>query len=228
MTLDHEERLDPNYYRDARRHNYFDTDDFLREKLDGTGLEVGFDGIGMMATEDFIVGLQEGLETEVGEASAVIMYQCGLQWGKLDMDRFEERFEEEYGKPMHEMNVHFALEAWWWPLTSAGWGSWEVDLSRVDQGYVVVRLHNSAVAKSLGRVGKPVCHLYAGLLAGAMSRVVGNDLSSIEIQCYAMGEDHCRFLIGQDDRVDAAEFWMNEGASAADIVRQLEDQSNPQ
>jgi hypothetical protein len=55
-----------------------------------------------------------------------------------------------------------------------------------------------------------------------MSHIVGRDLSSIEIQCYAMGEDHCRFLIGRDERVDAAEFWLNEGASASDIVRQLE------
>ncbi len=217
-----DERLSPEYYRGARRHNYFGTDDYLREKLQGTGLELGYGGLGMMATEDFIVGLQEGLEKEVGEASAVIMYQCGLKWGQLDMERFEERYKDEYGKEIWDMNVHFVLESWWWPLTAAGWGSWNVDLSRVDQGYIVVRLHNSAVAQSLERVGKPVCHLYAGLLAGSMSHIVGRDLSAIEIQCYAMGEDHCRFLIGRDERVDAAEFWLNEGASASDIVRQLD------
>jgi hypothetical protein len=217
-----EDRLSAEYYRGARRHNYFGTDDYLREKLQGTGLELGYGGLGMMATEDFIVGLQEGLEKEVGEASAVIMYQCGLKWGQLDMERFEKRFEDEYEKEIWDMNVHFVLESWWWPLTAAGWGSWNVDLSRVDQGYIVVRLHNSAVAQSLERVGKPVCHLYAGLLAGSMSHIVGRDLSAIEIQCYAMGEDHCRFLIGRDERVDAAEFWLNEGASASDIVRQLE------
>jgi hypothetical protein len=222
MMEEHEEHLDPDYYRDGRRHNYFDTDDYLRRKLEGTGLELGYGGVGMMATEDFIVGLQEGLEAEVGEASAVIMYQCGLEWGKLDMRAFEERMREEYEKEIHDMNVHFVLEAWWWPLTAAGWGSWNVDLTRVDQGYIIVQLHNSAVAQSLGRIGKPVCHLYAGMLAGSMSHVVGNELSAIEIQCYAMGEERCQFLIGRDERVDAAEFWLNEGASAADIVRQLE------
>ncbi len=210
--------------KQQRKHNYFGKDDYLKRKLEGTGLELGYGGTGMMATEDFIVGLQEGLEAEVGEASAVIMYQCGLEWGKQDMERFEERFEGEFGQPMRSMNVNFVLETWWWPLTAAGWGNWRVDLERVKQGYIMVDLYQSAVAHSLERIGKPVCHLYAGMLGGSMSVMVGNDLSCIEIQCYAMGEDHCRFLIGSDDRVDAAEFWLNEGASANDIARRLETQ----
>ncbi len=206
----------------TRRHNYYDIDTFLQHKTEGTGLELGWGGTAMMATEDFIVGLQQGLETEVGEASSIIMYQCGLEWGKLDMKRFEDRIAEEYQCPMREMNVQFVLESWWWPLQSAGWGNWEVDLSRVDQGYIMVRLYNSAVAQSLEQVGKPVCHMYAGMLAGAMTHIVSRELNGIEIQCYAMGEDHCRFLIGTEDQVDAAEFWLNEGAQASDIVRRLE------
>lgn len=221
MTLTDED-LSIDALREGRRHNYYDVDDYLERKTEGTGLELGYGGLGMMATEDFIVGLQQGLETEVGEASAILMYQCGLEWGKLDMERFEDRISEEFEKPMREMNVQFVLESWWWPLTAAGWGSWHVDLSRVDQGYISVRLYNSAVAQSLERVGKPVCHMYAGMLAGAMTHTVQRELNSIEIQCYAMGEDHCRFLIGGDEQVDAAEFWLNEGAQASDIVRRLE------
>lgn len=206
----------------ARKHNYYATSEYLRQRTKGSGLELGYGGTGMMANEDFILGLQEGLEAEVGEASAVIMYQCGLAWGKLDMERFEVRVAQEFGRKMREMNVQFVLESWWWPLQAAGWGAWRVDLGRVKQGYIMVDLFESAVAKSLDQVGKPVCHLYAGMLAGSLSVMVGNSLSCIEIQCYAMGEDNCRFLIGSDKRVDAAEFWLNEGASAAEIARRLE------
>lgn len=225
MAIDHHLE-DENAPAPTRKHNYFGQEDYLRRKLHDTALELGYGGLGMMASEDFIIGLQQGLEAEVGEASAVIMYQCGLQWGKLDMQDFEKRMEREYGRAMRDMNVHFVLEAWWWPLTSAGWGSWSVDLGRVDQGYIVVQMNNSAVAQSLERVGKPVCHLYAGLLAGALTPLVGAEMSSIEIQCYAMGEDHCRFLVGREERVDAAEFWLNEGASAVEIVRQLDKKNS--
>ena len=39
--MSHEERLSPDYYRDGRRHNYFGADDYLRRKLEGSGLELG-------------------------------------------------------------------------------------------------------------------------------------------------------------------------------------------
>lgn len=207
----------------ARKHNYYELHEYLRSRTRDTALELGYSGLGMMASEDFILGLQQGLEAEVGEASAVIMYQCGLEWGRIDMERFEQRVLQEWGKPMRTMNVSFILETWWWPLTAAGWGAWRVDLGRVKQGYIVVDLFNSAVAQSLEPLGKPVCHLYAGMLAGAMSVLVRKQLSSIEIQCYAMGEDNCRFLVASEKRVDAAEFWLNEGAQASDILRRLEN-----
>jgi hypothetical protein len=70
-------------------------------------------------------------------------------------------------------------------------------------------------------VGKPVCHIYAGLLAGFFSRLVKKSLNCIEIQCYAMGETYCKFLIGKQDRIDAATFWQNEGANAKDIETKL-------
>ncbi|TVR02582.1 MAG: 4-vinyl reductase [Deltaproteobacteria bacterium] len=215
---------DPTIGPMARKHNYYGKEDYLRKKLRGSALELGYGGVGMMATEDFIVGLQEGLENEVGEASAVIMYQCGLEWGRIDMQRFQKRVSEEFGRSAREMNVQFVLETWWWPLTAAGWGGWNVDLGRVRQGFIVVDLFNSAVAQSLELVGKPVCHLYAGMLAGSMSVFIGKDLSCIEIQCYAMGEDHCRFMIGSEKRIDAAEFWLNEGARASEIVRRMGEQ----
>jgi hypothetical protein len=37
-----------------------------------------------------------------------------------------------------------------------------------------------------------------------------------------MGEDFCKFLIGSEKRVDAASFWVQEGASAKDIAERLQ------
>jgi predicted hydrocarbon binding protein len=205
-------------------HNRFALDEFVKELPDDARIKLANYGNGMLAGEDFVIGLQEGLEREVGEASAVIMYQCGVEWGRQDMARFEPSIEAEFGRPMREMNVQFVLESWWWPLAAAGWGSWKVDMSRLRQGFIVVDLHQSAVAESLENVGKPVCHLYAGLLAGSLSTFIRRSLSCIEIQCYAMGEDKCRFLVGNSQRIDAAEFWLNEGARASEILRQLDIQ----
>jgi hypothetical protein len=36
-----------------------------------------------------------------------------------------------------------------------------------------------------------------------------------------MGETYCKFLLGKQDRIDAATFWQNEGAGAKDIQKKL-------
>lgn len=175
----------------------------------------------MFASEDFIIGLIEGLEEEVGSASAVVMYNIGYQWGMRDAKFFQQWFEQEYKKNIREVNSVFMLEAWWWPFTAQGWGNWEVDMSEHKNGFMFVNIFDSAVARTLGDVGKPVCHLYAGLFAGFFSDIVKKSLSCIEIQCYSMGETYCKFLLSSKDRVDAANFWHNEGATARDIEKRL-------
>jgi predicted hydrocarbon binding protein len=203
------------------KHNIYTLEDFLRHDAEkGTVLTRNAQRT-FHVSEDFIVGLQAGLEQEVGDASAVVMYKCGFQWGLADMRRFETTMAREYGQDIQATNINFMMETWWWPLQAMGWGSWEIDFSKHDQGIVVVNVYDSIVAKSLGEVGKPVCYLYAGMLAGVLTHLSRRPLSGIEIQCYAMGATYCRFVIGAEKRINAVEFWMEEGASASDVLSKL-------
>lgn len=70
----------------------------------------------LFVSEDFIIGLIEGLEEEVGEASGMVMYNIGYEWGLKDAQFFQQWFEREYEKNIREVNSMFMLEAWWWPL----------------------------------------------------------------------------------------------------------------
>jgi len=202
------------------KHNYYNQEDFLSfDTESGTAKTFNAQRV-FHASEDFIMGLQAGLEEEVGDASAVVMYKCGFSWGMADMRRFEAQMSKEFSTDVQRMNVQFVMEEWWWPLQAMGWGSWEIDLeSKRDQGLVIVNLFDSAVAKSLGEVGKPVCYLYAGLFAGVLTHLSRKSLSGIEIQCYAMGATYCRFLIGAEKRINAVEFWLEEGATASEVLR---------
>ena len=175
----------------------------------------------MLVTEDFIVGCQAALEEEVGDAAGEIMYRCGYEWGKQDIAAFDKRMQEEFKRPIEEMVFGMMLETWWWPLQVAGWGAWKYDLTNKSQGIIFVDLYDSAVAKSVGNVGKVVCHYYAGMFAAVFGHLARYDLSGIEIQCYSMGEESCKFLIGSSKRINAAQFWVREGASAKDIIAKL-------
>lgn len=175
----------------------------------------------LLAGEDFIISLLKGLEHEVGDAAGWLLYTIGQNWGKQDAIAFEGWFKEQYNLTLQTANLGFAMETWWWPLTAQGWGTWSLDLNALKDGYIFVDLFDSAVAKTLGQIGKPVCHLYAGMLSGFFSTVFQKNLSSTEVQCYAMGNEFCRFLIGSEKRIRATEFWMSSGATLADIENRL-------
>lgn len=203
------------------KHAHFSVEDFFHfQTEEGTIVDWNQER-NILASEDFIIGLIEGLEEEVGPAASVVMYNIGKEWGERDAKFFQRWFELEYGYNMSQMNLSYVLEAWWWPFTTQGWGNWDVDLSEQKNGFMFVNIFDSVVARTLGDVGKPVCHIYAGLLAGFFSALVRKQLSCIEIQCYAMGETYCKFLLGKQDRIDAATFWQNEGATTKDIQKKL-------
>ena len=201
-------------------HHQFDIHRFLRRETGGRLLNRN-DQRMILTTEDFVVGFQQALEEEVGDAAAEIMYRCGFEWGKADINGFEKRFRTEFGKSPDEMIGGFVMEMWWWPLQAAGWGSWEYDLSHQSDGLIFVDLYESAIAKSVGNIGKVACHYYAGMFAAVFSHLVKRDLSGIEIQCYSMGEDFCKFLIGASKRIQATQFWVREGATANEIISRL-------
>ncbi|MEL4895263.1 V4R domain-containing protein [Crocosphaera sp. Alani8] len=206
-----------------KKHNHYALEDFFSFQTETGSIVDWNESRNVLTTEDFILGLIEGLEQEIGSAAGVVTYNIGKDWGMRDADFFQQWLYDQYKyeKPLKKMNLNYVLEAWWWPFTAQGWGNWEVDMSEQKNGFMFVNVFDSAVARTLGDVGKPVCHIYAGLLAGFFSKLVNKELNAIEIQCYAMGEAYCKFLVGKKDRVDAATFWLNEGALAKDIEKKL-------
>lgn len=207
----------------SSNHNYYTLEDYYDKSGKGTILD-RYRKRAVFVNEDFIVGLQKGLEQEVDDVAPVIMYKCGYEWGLQDMKNFDTRFAQEFEwTTMRKMNTEMVLETWWWPFQVNGWGAWTFDFSHKKQGLIFVDLYNSAIAQSIGNVGKVVCHFYAGLFAGVFTYLSQKELSGIEIQCYSMGESYCKFLMGAEKKVNAAEFWVQEGASAGEILSKVKE-----
>jgi uncharacterized protein len=202
-------------------HNYYHPDEFFRQDEQCGAIYLRDGQRAAKVTESFINGLHLGIEEEVGNVSALLMYKCGQEWGQQDMKRFNNRMRQEFGGgklDIWQMNKRFVFECWWWPLTVEGFGGWSLDMSFVKRGLTVVELRNSAVAHAMKIVGKPVCHLYAGLFAGVFSVYEREERQSIEVQCYSMGNDVCKFIIGDQKHVNAADFWRQQGATAGEIL----------
>jgi predicted hydrocarbon binding protein len=205
------------------RHNYYHDDRFFQQDRQ-TGILRNIYGQRVVrVTEDFIIGLLAGLEEEVGDAAGEIMYKAGYQWGLEDMKSFVPRVQQEFEVQFSKMGMGMMLETWWWPLQIEGWGGWRYDFRQGKQGLIFIDLFESAVAQSLGNVGKVMCYFYAGLFAAVFTLLSKKELACIEIQCYSMGEDFCKFLISTNKRVNAAAFWRSEGATSADIMKKVKD-----
>jgi len=205
------------------RHNYYTDDRFFQHDPQTGILRNVYGQRVVRVTEDFITGLLAGLEEEVGDAAGEIMYKAGYQWGVEDMKSFCPRAEQEFEVQFNKMGMGMMLETWWWPLQIEGWGGWRYDFRQGKQGLIFIDLYESAVAKSLGNVGKVMCYFYAGLFAAVFTVLSKRELGCIEIQCYSMGEDFCKFLISSAKRVNAAAFWRSEGATSADIMKKVRD-----
>jgi uncharacterized protein len=201
-------------------HNYYAPERFF-DRRDAARLRTVHAERVMLVPEDFLMGFQLALDEQVGDAAGEIMYRCGFEWGKQDIVLFMKRLEAEYQRPTKTFSMGTLLELWWWPLQAEGWGAWRYDLSNRKEGLVYIDVFESAVAQTIGNIGKVVCHYYAGMFAAVFSHLSRKDLSGIEIQCLSMGEDFCKFLIGSSKRINAAQFWVREGAAAKDIIARL-------
>ncbi|WP_247216194.1 V4R domain-containing protein [Synechococcus sp. C9] len=203
------------------KHNHYDLTTFFHWDL-AQGKVTDWNGaVNFFASEDLITGLLDGLTEEVGEAAPVVMYQIGRQWGTFDGHAFDQWFTAEFQRSVRQSNLLFLLETWWWPFTAQGWGRWEVDLSLQKQNILLVNIFDSAIARTLGVVGKPVCHLYAGLFAGFLSHLVQRTLECAEIQCYSMGATYCRFVVGKAPVIQQVNQWVSQGLSVRDIEQKL-------
>jgi predicted hydrocarbon binding protein len=211
-------------------HNYYTPDEFFKADAKEGAIYLRDGERAAKVNESFIAGLHLGIEEEVGDSSGLLMYRCGHQWALRDMKRFSNRMRQEYGggkTDIWQMNKQFVMETWWWPLTVQGFGAWRLTMNKEgneafqNKGLTVIELRNSAVAQSMALAGKPVCHMYAGLFAGVFSFYEREERGCIEIQCYAMGNDVCKFLIGSQKHMNAVEFWSKEGATANEILEKL-------
>ena len=146
----------------------------------------------MLIRPDTLIGLQRFVEAAIGpEACAEAMMASGYRGGSLSSRRYKELFN--YSD--HEI-VAFMCQMG----CEIGWGKFgllELDPARKR---LVIEVADSpiaeAYARDLLRASKhPVCHLLRGVLAGMAVGIFGDHVASEEVECVAMGDPVCRFVV---------------------------------
>jgi hypothetical protein len=180
--------------------------------------------------EALMQSLHRGLEGAAADQTRHLLYRAGYEWGLQDMLQLSSRMKEEAGggssADLWQMDAPFVLERWSAPFAASGWGACIFDLSAHAKGITLVELRHSAAAGAVGRANAPVCHLYAGLFAGALSFYDRVESHAVETECAAQGHACCRFIVGPGPLIDQAESARHSGVGH-DAVRRLVLEARP-
>lgn len=190
---------------------------FARSFSDAEGRPVGVAGI------EFVRSLHFALLETFGDDTQDVLYRIGFEWGLREMTGLNARLRDEFGREsdLWQMDVKFVLETWWAPLLAGGWGTWTLQSTSKSRGVSVFDVQNSLVAAALPGADFPVCHLYAGLFAGGLSFLERAERHGVEINCRAVGDAACLFVIAPTAEVDGVETSRQQGTATAEIIRQL-------
>lgn len=185
--------------------NYFATDAYVRSDLE-MGLLENRQGDRLLALpETLIQAIYSGLDKETGQASRLVLFNCGRWWGKSFYSRFCEEITDYYGTSLSDMPMVEFIQALQQCWVTHGWGKIELDQTHQHRGFLVVKVTNSPFARLAPTHDQPTCHLEAGVLASFFSQLTGRELHCIQTTCESMGADCNRFVLGLPKRLEPAE-----------------------
>jgi len=202
--------------------NYFASDAYVRGDLE-LGLLENRRGDRLIALpETLIKAIYSGLEQETGQASRLVLFNCGRWWGKNFYVRFCEEVSEYYGQVVSEMEMVEFLQCLQQCWKTHGWGTFDLDPSYSEQGFLVVKISNSLFAKTAPKSSKrPACFLEAGILSSFFSQLTGRELHCLQTSCESLGSDCNRFILGLGDRLGPAEAIIEQGQEHDAVLGQL-------
>jgi predicted hydrocarbon binding protein len=200
--------------------NYFATSAYVRGDLE-MGLLENRQGDRLIALpETFIQGIYAGLEKETGQASKLVLFNCGRWWGKNFYTRFAEQITDYYEIPISEMPMVEFLQCLQQCWITHGWGKIDLDQSYQHRGLLVITIWNSPFAKLAAPKDQPTCYLEAGVLTAFFGQLAGRELHCVQTTCESMGADCNRFILGLPKRLEPAETMVT-NLDHATILEQL-------
>jgi uncharacterized protein len=153
-----------------------------------------------------IEAIYSGLLKETGQATSLVLFNCGRWWGKNFYTRFRDEVTDYYEKPLVDMSMaeflHCLKDCW----ATYGWGLMEFDQTHHQRGFIILRTTNSSFANSAPSDHQgAACSLEAGVLSAFFSQLVGRDLHTVQTTCESLGASSNTFIVGTRNRLESVE-----------------------
>lgn len=172
-------------------------------------------------TSDFLIGFRRAVIDETGPAADEVFKTCGRKWGGFAASRFDTEMSEFYGQPLRSLTLAKFQTCLTEMFCQQGWGKVMLDLSKHDQGLILLKVHDPIFAELSGPSETPVESLMAGVLAGFFSAIFEQDLDCMQTTCKAVGDASSQFIVGLTSRLAGIPAWLEAGQSHDAIVAEL-------
>ncbi|NMF84815.1 V4R domain-containing protein [Nodosilinea sp. P-1105] len=204
--------------------NYFAHDLYVRGSTE-LGLLENRRGDRLLAIPDpLLQAIYSGLEKETGQASKLVLYNCGRWWGKNFYARFCEELADYYNQPLASLAMVEFLQSLQQCWKTHGWGQITLDVTYRDHGFIGVAIWHSPFTGVAPSSQTPSGDLERGILEIFFSQLTGRELHCVQTSCTTTGDDCNRFILGLKPRLQTVDSLVADGQSHQSIMQALTQQ----
>ena len=201
--------------------NYFASDVYVHGTLE-LGLLENRRGDRLLALPNTLIrAIYAGLEHETGQASMLVLYNCGRWWGKNFYIRFCEELSDYHNRPVTSLSMAEFMQALQQCWLTHGWGQISLDSTCRAQGFLVLKIRASAFIEDAPKLDRPVGFLETGVLQSFFSQLSGQTLHCVQTDCESLGAEENCFVLGLKERLVVAEAGGEQRLSHAEIMAAL-------
>lgn len=200
--------------------NYFAPDAYVQGDFE-LGLLETRQGSRLIALPEVLLqGIFAALDEEIGQASNIVLYNCGRWWGKNFYRRFVEEVSDYYEKPLAKMEMAEFVSCFKQCWKTHGWGIIDFDFNYYQNGFIVIKGQNSPFAANAPQDSEDsACYIEAGILSAFFTQLTGKELSCLQTSCESLGAEYNHFVVGLEERLQIAKEFLQQGEDHNTIMQ---------
>ena len=130
-----------------------------------------------------LVGVMEGMDKAIGDASALI-YASGQGLGEA----MGKQILEKSGKDLHRF-VEGTINT----MRELGVGILSVTKADLENHLIVLQVNECITCAGIPAVDKTVCDFEAGVVSGILGAFLETSVTVVESKCWGAGDQYCEF-----------------------------------
>jgi predicted hydrocarbon binding protein len=170
-------------------------------------------------TRASLAALRAALIRDAGPSAATYLQEAGYAGGDALFGSFTAWVRDRGAEDPTELDLPAFESAATEYFRAAGWGS--LTIGSLGDAVAALDSHDWGEADPSGGLTQPSCHLTTGMFASFFGRIAEAPLAVLEVECRSIGDDRCRFLVGNAQVMEHVYLKLEGGMAYSEAVAQI-------